>query len=247
MSNPDFNISVDLSSLGVNDQLSPQVVKAIGASLQTSLALIKDKWQISIQNKLHSTRPLYLQGLGFDSIVYPYDSPFSGAVVLKGKLPNMLEKGFPSFNIKLGFSKSGRIKKKKNGGWYLTIPFRHSTPGAHMYGQPMTRDVYRVAKKLNPYQSGLGNTRLNWPGAGETSWTGYQWKTNKYSGMTRIVKSYQKATQSQYMTFRRASDKSDPRSWWHPGYQGAKIAESLLPYARKTFVDVLTSNLNNGN
>ena len=108
----------------------------------------------------------------------------------------------------------------------------------------MTKDVYKVAKKLNPYHSGLGNTSLNWPGAGDVSWTGYQHKTNKYNGMVRIVKSYQKATQSQYMTFRRVSDRSDPLSWWHPGYAGVHAAEKIMPYAEKTFMEILTDNIN---
>lgn len=239
-----FNVSVDLDSLGINDQLSPKVVGAIEASLQTSLAIIKDRWQTEAQRKLKSSRPLYLQGLSFDSVIYPYDSPFSGAVMLKGTLPNMLEKGFSAFDLKIGFGKSRRITKTKSGGWYLTIPYRHSTPGSFMYGQSMSKDVYGVVKKLNPYKSGLGNTTLSWPGAGDTSWTGYQHKTNKYNGMVRIVKSYQKTTQSQYMTFRKVSNNSDPMSWWHPGYNGVKIAESLMPFAKKTFVDILTNNLN---
>lgn len=240
-----LNVTVDLGGLGIDDQLSPQIVGAIQSSMQTSLAIIRDRWQTSVQNKLNSTRPLYLMGLNFDSIQYPYENnAFSGAVVLRGQLPNMLEEGFSAFDMKIGFSKSKRIKKKDNGGWYLTIPLRHSTPGSFMYGQAMGKDVYGVAKKLNAYKSGQGNTRLNWPGAGDVSWTGYQRKTNNYNGMVRIVKSYQKATQSQYMTFRRVSDTSDPMSWWHPGFSGVKIAESLMPFAEKTFIDVLTTNLN---
>lgn len=240
-----LNVTVDLKGLGIDDQLSPQVVGAIQASMQTSLAIIRDRWQTSVQNKLNSTRPLYLMGLNFDSIQYPYENnAFSGAVVLRGQLPNMLEEGFPDFDMKIGFSKSKKIKKKDNGGWYLTVPIRHSTPGSFMYGQAMGKDVYGVAKKLNAYKSGQGNARLNWPGAGDVSWKGYQRKTNNYNGMVRIVKSYQKATQSQYMTFRRVSDTSDPMSWWHPGFSGVKIAESLMPFAEKTFIDILTTNLN---
>lgn len=239
-----LTVRVNLNDLGVNDTLSPQIVDVVENSIRTSLALVRDRWQTEVQNKLNSTRPLYLQGLQFDSIMYPYESPLSGAVVLKGELPNMLEKGYGAFDIKIGFSKSPKITKKKNGGWYLTIPFRHSTPKAFMYGQAMTKDVYKVAKKLNPYHSGLGNTSLNWPGAGDVSWTGYQHKTNKYNGMVRIVKSYQKATQSQYMTFRRVSDRSDPSSWWHPGYAGVHAAEKIMPYAEKTFMEILTDNIN---
>ena len=107
-----------------------------------------------------------------------------------------------------------------------------------MYGQPMPKAVYKKASKL-----GAGET-LSFPGAGDVSWKGYQRKNKTYDGLQRIVKSYQKATQSQYMTFRRVSDKSDLNSWWHPGYSGVKIAEGLMPFAQKTFVDMLTTNLN---
>lgn len=239
-----INIKPEILNTSLSGQLSPQIIGAIENSISTSLSLIRDRWQSEAQNKLMSTRAEYLLGLQFDSIVMPYDSPLSGAVVLKGKLPNMIENGWNQFDMKIGFSNSPRIKKKKDGGWYLTIPYRHMTPGAYMYGNAMPKDVYGVAKKLNPYQSGAGNTSLNWQSPAGKSWTGYQHKTNYYNGMVRIVKSYQRATQSQYMTFRRVSDKSDPMSWWHPGYHGAHIAESLTPFATRTFVDILTNNLN---
>lgn len=239
-----ITINPRIVSPSLDGQISPVVQSAIEGSIMTSLSIIKDRWQTEAQNKLMSTRADYLLGLQFDSIVMPYDSPLSGAVVLKGKFPNMLETGWSQFDMKLGFSQSPRIKRKKDGGWYLTIPYRHMTPGAYMYGNAMPKDVYGVAKNLNPYQSGPGNTSLNWQAAPGQSWTGYQHKTNKYAGMVRIVKSYQKATQSQYMTFRRVSNTSDPMSWWHPGYHGVHIAESLSPFATKTFVDILTNNLN---
>lgn len=234
-----LTVTVDLDKLGINDQLAPQVVNAVQSSIQASLAIIRDRWQTEVQNKLNSARPLYLQGLQWDSVMFPYDGDmFSGAVQLQGKFPNMLETGFTAFDMKIGFSKSDRKIKKKDGGWYLTIPFRHSTPGSFMYGQPMPKAVYKKASKL-----GAGET-LSFPGAGDVSWKGYQRKNKTYDGLQRIVKSYQKATQSQYMTFRRVSDKSDPNSWWHPGYSGVKIAEGLMPFAQKTFVDMLTTNLN---
>ncbi len=149
----------------------------------------------------------------------------------------MIELGTSPWDMKVGFSKSDKKIEKTDGGWYLTIPMRHSTPGSFMYGKPMPKDVYKNAKKLGHKQS------LSYPGAGDKSWTGYQRKNKTYDGLTRIVKSYSKTTQSQYMTFRRVSDKSDPSSFWHPGFKGVKIAESLLPFAQKTFAELITSNL----
>lgn len=237
-------VIVDLKSMGIDDQLSPKIVSSVQSSIQTSLALIKDRWVQEAQKKLHRTRADYLLGLQFGGIIYPLDDPFSGAVRLSGTLPNMIESGFKSFDMKIGFSKSTRLTRKKDGGWYLTIPFRHSTPNSYMYGQTMSKDIYGVAKKLNPYKSGLPNTRLKIAGIGDKSWTGYQRKSNQYNGLVRIVKSYQKATQSQYMTFRRVSNNSDAMSWWHRGYKGVRIADRLMPYAESTFLQILKHNLN---
>ena len=240
MSSYGFNITVDVSNLKINDQLSPQIATAIRGAIQSSLAMVRDRWQQEVQQKLKSSRMLYLQGLGFDSVVYPIDSDgFAGAVQLKGKFPNLLETGFSAFDIKRGFEKSPKAHKSKSGGWYLTIPFRHSTPNSNgMYGSPLPKDVYKSARKLP------NGGRLSFPGAGDKSWTGYQHKNKKYDGLTRIVKSYQNANQSQYFTFRRVSNNSDPMSWWHPGYAGLKIAAKLMPFARSTFLDMLTNNLN---
>ena len=232
-----FSINVDIDNLNISDQLSPPVTSAITSAIQTSLALIRDKWQTEVQNKLNSTRPLYLQGLGFDSIIFPLSQGFAGAVRLNGKFPNMLEQGFSAFDMKEGFSKSSKVKIKKSGGWYLTIPIRHSTPNSYLFGKPMSKDVYGVAKQLGHQQS------AKFKGAGDKSWNGYQHKSNMYDGLTRIIKSYQGSKQSQYMTFRRVSDKSDPASWSHPGFSGVKVAEKIMPFAESTFVAILSNNL----
>ena len=234
-----IDIRVDLEKMGISGQLTPVITGAIQGALQTSLAVVRDRWQTEVQNKLNSSRPLYLQGLQWDSVVYPYGNAFTGAVVLKGKFPNMLETGFTAFDMKVWFSKSDRKITKKDGGWYLTIPMRHSTPGSFMYGRPMPRDIYGLAKNLAHKES------LSIKGQGDVSWTGYQRKHKTYDGLTRIVKSYQKATQSYYMTFRRVSNNSDSLSWWHPGYEGVKVAPKLESFAEKTFTDLLKYNLNN--
>lgn len=229
-----------MADLSFSDQFSPLVVRAVQDSITTSLALIKDRWQTDVQKKLHSTIPLYLMGLDFNSIIYPFEgNAFTGAVELHGKLPNMLETGFGAFDMKTGFSKSKHITRKKDGGWYLTIPFRHSVPGSFMYGKPMSKDLYKQASSLKHKE------RLSFPGAGAISWTGYQHKNKIKHGLTRIIKQYNKTSQSQYLTWRRVSDKSDPKSWMHPGYKGVKIAKSLETYAQDTLVKLLRYNLNN--
>ena len=240
------NINVDTTTLGINldVMVGSALADAVQLSIMNSLAVVKDEWQRRVQQKLNSTRPLYLLGLDFDSVVYPYNNdPFAGAVVLRGKFPNMLEAGFPAFDEKIGFSKSNRRHTTKSGGWYLTIPMRHSTPGSFMYGRPMPKNIYGQARKLN------NREHLSIQGGQKTSWTGYVHKNNIYDCLTRIIKSYHNpntgktTNQSQYFTFRRVSDKSDPLSWMHPGYSGVKMAEELSPFALQTLERELKKNL----
>lgn len=231
-----MDIKVDLSKYNLN-QLNSQVDIAIQSAVSVSLAVVRDKWISKTQSSLNSTRPAYLLGLDMNSIVYPYEkNPFSGAVVLHGKFPNMLEQGFPAFDEKIGFSKSSRKITSKDGkNWYLTVPMRHSTPSAFMYGRPMPQSIYKQAKQLQDRESLKDSSQP------KTSWTGYQHKSSIYNGLTRIIKSYINpitnavTKQSQYMTFRRVSSKSDSSSWWHPGYQGVHIAKSLQSEAQSIF------------
>lgn len=230
MSGKSLEFDIQRYGLTINDMLAPRIVSAIESAMTVSLAVIKDKWQSEAQQKLNSTRPLYLMGLDFNSIIYPYGGDsFAGAVELQGKFPNMLESGFSAFDMKVGFSKSSKKIPTKSGGWYLTIPMRHSTPGSFMYGKPMPKNIYKQAKTLNNGGS------LSVKGGQQKSWTGYQYKSNIYDGLTRIIKDYGKTKQSQYFTFRRVSNNSDPMSWQHPGYVGVKLAEQLTPFALTTF------------
>ena len=233
-----FNFSAGVNSPNLSGNIADPIENALRNSVQTSLAIIRDRWQREAQNKLKTARVDYLMGLSFNSIVYPMDSNgFVGAVQLDGKFPNMVERGFKPFDMKIGFGKSSRITQTKDGGWYLTIPFRHTTPKSNGgFGAPMPKAVYNIAKKLSP------GSKMSVQGGNRTSWTGYTHKNNIYDGLQRIVKSYQRTSQSQYYTFRRVSNKSDAMSWWHPGYTGVKIAESLMPFAQQTFIDTLTQN-----
>lgn len=232
-------IQVHIKGLeGLSDSIMQGVNSAIYKSINDSLLVIRDSWQEKAQQKLNSTRADYLLGLSSDSIRYPFDNnPMVGAVVLMGKFPNMLEEGFQPYDMKDGFANSSKKRASKKGGWYLNIPIRHSTPGRYQHGPPMPRAIYNQASKLPNWGS------LSIKGGQDTSWKGYQHKSNKYDGLTKIIKSYANSSQSQYMTFRRVSDKSDPSSWWHPGYAGVKIAESLESEARKVFEASIRANI----
>ena len=80
-----------------------------------------------------------------------------------------------------------------------------------------TDDYYRKTKKLRIPQQ--GNRLLE-----------YTWKSGKFEGMIKLQKTYKEGVQNTYLTFRRVSLKSDPDSWWHPGFKQIRILEKLAHY-----------------
>lgn len=206
----------------------------ISNALKATLAYAKSTWTSIAQQELKSSREDYISGI---SAVIMED-PLSGYITLKGKFPVMLEQGFNQFDIKSGFEKSPKAKSKPDGGWYLTVPYRHYTTST--FNPTMPKDIMKQAKNLNPGEqlsealvSALGYKR-------GTSHTGYQWKNTMYDNLTRITKEYDSGKiHSQYITFRRVSDNSDPNSWIHPGYKGLKALDKVAPMTEKFFYDYM--------
>lgn len=232
MSQVDINIQFPS---GFSNVLNNQIQAAASASISSTLMAAKSKWEQIAQTKLNSTRADYLLGLNADnSITFP--DAFTGVLTLRGKWPNMLETGFPAYDMKAGFMGSKYVKHNKDGGWYLTIPMRHRSPnstGSAVGGSPMPADIYAQARQLRGNTGRLTGTETNYPA--QTSWTGYQHKNGIYEGMVKNTKQYNKTKQNTYFTFRRVSDKSDPQSWWHPGFEGVKALPEVITFTQDTF------------
>lgn len=227
---------------GWSGVLASQIEGAARLAVSSTLMATKSYWEQEAQKRLTTTRNDYLLGLSADNSVEFPDS-FTGVLTLRGKWPNMLEEGFPSYDMKTGFQNGKRVKQKKDGGWFMTVPFRHRTPdtsGSAVGGKAMPEDIYAKARVLAGGQR-LTGTEKEYPA--RTSHTGYQHKNGIYEGMKKVTKTYDKATQNQYYSFRRVSDKSDPSSWWHPGFPGIKAIDVVESYAEKTFKQVLPYNI----
>lgn len=210
-----------------------------------SLAIgLYDEWVSEAKKSLGSTRQEYINGL-----IIGDDGPLTSKVTLVGILPNELENGKSPFDMKDGFENSPKRKEKKDGGWYLTIPFRHATPGSvgesSLFSSVMPEDIFKqmaaVAKQTPSNQTPVLKNKdlpaefqtkgvrkeIKVPETNEV-FKAYKHKSAIYAGLTKITKQYDKASQSQYMTFRRVSDKSDPDSWIHPGFNALKLGEKAL-------------------
>ncbi|UXR28856.1 hypothetical protein [Bacillus paranthracis] len=232
------NLEINVPT-GFSNVLNNQIQQATQAAISSTLMATKSKWEQVAQQKLNTTRADYILGLNADnSLEFP--DAMTGILTLRGKWPNMLEEGFTSFDIKDGFAASMKKKMKKDGGWYLTVPFRHRTPnstGSAVGGKAMPTDIYSQARALQGNTGRLTGTEQQYPA--QTSWNGYQHKSGIYEGIQKNTKQYDKTSQNTYASFRRVSDKSDPQSWWHPGFAGIKAVDTVYPFAQQTFERVL--------
>jgi hypothetical protein len=179
---------------------------------------------------LKSSRQEYKAGLGVEKI-----DDMSYAVVLKGWLPNGIEQGLEGFDEKMGFKSSSKAHQTKNGGWYLTIPFRHASAGAigesEVFSGVMPKPVYKEAKKLDlgetldlkklPNEFQIPSIRPQVITKSKT-FEAYQHKSSIYAGMIRKQDVSGRGT---YTTFRRVSENSDANSWVNSGIEARNFAE----------------------
>ncbi len=201
--------------------------------------------------KLKTTRQDYVQALRLEQID---DNIY--ILSLDGRLANATEDGYGTFDMKPGLINGPKSKVSKEGFRYNTVPFFHS-PNSKAplsdYGEFLRSQVKEIIKKnkLNRvFKNPDGGKPLQGVVARVKN-TGIK----DLEGLVKIQKTYEKTTQSIYMTFRRVSSKSglpDPQrqilmgpsdAWIHPGYQGAKIFPLIEDYIQEEFENIITTLL----
>lgn len=168
---------------------------------------------------------------------------------------DIIENGQAPHDMKHALLNSAKAKIGKNGKRFITIPFRHGTPGSTGL-RSMPKGIYDQAKQLG-YSRRNGFLRKAWGLVTTGQWKKYTWgdrlgndqtgrtthikphpgagytqKTGHYAGMVKMGQ----PGHTQYLTFRRVSDNSDPRSWQHPGVKPKPIREAVVQH---TQVEVL--------
>jgi hypothetical protein len=240
-------ISIDISDFVNKWNLSVQQADLLAYNILDEVSLnFAEEWRKVAGQELHQTkqeyqRSIYIEKPDKDSVI----------VGLKGFMPNAVERGIASFDEKTGFSKSTKRKVKKNGGWYLTIPFRFAVPGSvaesSIFSQILPGAVYKVAlntlknagdklqAKQLPAQFQVKGVRPEIVSqAQDQIFAQYEHKSSPYEGMIK--------SQGGYMTFRRVSDTSDPNAWIHSGIQAYNLSEKALANLQ---IDRIISNIKN--
>lgn len=248
----DFNIN----QAQVNDLLD-STVKAITYRFA-------EEWRNEANRTLKSARQEYIAN------IHVVDDGFAkGSVVLTGWLPNSIEEGLGSYDMKPGLLSGPNAKTGKDGARYNTVPFTFGTPGAlaENFSSIMPKDIYDVIKgkpQDKMVQGGGKSTKpltldeipvaFQMPEVkkvvlpGSKSIVDYQHKNSIYEGMVRVKDSA--TNQNSYKSFRRVSDNSDEASWIHPGFPsetsdiaGKALKNFDVPALTGQIIDEWLSNL----
>lgn len=220
-------IFIDISEVASEFILSDEEVRSMSRYILSRVAEdYTSAWERLIGQNLHSTRNEYLKGI-FSEQPDDYNL-ILGLTPRQSSLALMLEEGASSFDIKQGFEKSSKKHQKKDGGWYLTVPFRWATSEAVAesgFSNKMPKAIERLVK-VSKEPLKLGNLPENLRKLGQNKTSGYNHKFNIYEGLQRTeIGSGQKEKRGGYMSFRRVSDKSDKDSWMHPGFEALKLMD----------------------
>lgn len=236
--------------------LESNVGEASEAALQGIVTSIMDgaraRWVELATEKLKSTAATYIAGI---QPVVGDPATTSARVELLGKLPNLVEQGMSAMDLHQAFLAPGK-GRRTSSGWARAIPFRHATPGAgYAAGVPMGAAYAGHANVASPVKLGraVHKAALQLAATTSTPSGGVAWGgrlreglapmlkpypvhlTDIYAGMYRQEKTYENATQNQYITFRTISihDDGSPNpqgTWIHPGIPPAMIAEEVAEY-----------------
>lgn len=201
------------------------------------------------QQALNQTRQRYIR-----NIKVVDTGRLEGTVMLdysKDPMVRMLEEGVSAFDMKQKMLSGRKVKIGRNGGRYVTIPFRWGTPNvvgdSDVFSGTLPQAVYNAVRKMpqNIPVSGGGmrtaglnvsqlSSNLQQPGmrksitdsAGKVLFKQYEHKTSLFQG---VIQQRDSATgQNRYFSFRRVSEKSDPDAFIHPGIQQYNLIQKAL-------------------
>lgn len=238
-----FNISFDISETVQEFSLQQVEVDSLSDYLLDRIVdEVMGKWEGLIDSSLNSTRDEYRRAMYTDRP--DSKTAIIGLTARESKLAMMIETGADAFDEKLGFENSKLRHEKKDGGWYLTIPFRHATSEAIM--SMMVPDMN--VSVLDFMKTGGMMEQSNLPEPFDEIQTHqiklntgslitYKHKAPIYEGMhRRDISSTINEKRGGYFTFRRVSDNSDPESWIHPGIQAKGLMEKAVEQSQLDLV-----------
>ncbi len=132
----------------------------------------------------------------------------------------LIEEGAKPFDMKIGLLNSPKAKVGKNGKKYITVPFRHGTPGTSGFNSVMPTSLYQKIKSM-PFGSVLKTGKIEGQDLSQYGKKTH-WKSGKFQGLTKVGRE----GHTGYYTFRRVSE--DSSGWIYPGQPAHKIFPGII-------------------
>lgn len=221
------------------DEITPEIQDTLNQMAESIAVTAYGKGTDYVNQKLHKTRLDYQNHFHYKKV------DASNHEIWLDKEAEHLEDGYQRFDMKPGILKGPKAKVSKKGVRYNTIPFKQASPGAatnlreQLMGEQMKQALKSGISRLTRQKTDLNKIQK---GADGKPLRGNVGKISKnpiihphLQGLTRYQKQYGGATQAQSMTFRTVTSKSDPASWWHPGYDGVHAFREMEKYVNDEF------------
>ena len=218
-------IKINISDVVKEFSLNGEELKKI--LIVTITSELEEEWTNQVNN-LKKSRAEYKRAM---SIYTETSSIIIELSERKSKLALMLEEGASPFDIKKGFELSPQKTEKKDGGWYLTVPFRWSTPEtlgeSEAFSNSIPKNLYKKISKEGyiKFDDLSQNQRILGIRQYIEGFDTYEHKSPLAQGLTKTSKV---KNQGVYHTFRRVSDRSDPNSWIHKGFKPKKLMDKAI-------------------
>lgn len=241
-----FSFSSKLDSLGYNlDAFEEETVELCRQAVAGLAKAAQAEWIRLAQVRLSTSREMYINGLrqAESFAVEKVGGENVYTISLIGEMPNAIESGMPSFDMKAsrpGWLGGSKAKVGKDGKKYVTVPFRHSTGSTARLdysGKAAAMDLKKELKKtVRAY--GLDRMKRASTGAvipGAVKRVPKDPDVHRYlHGLTKIqkpmagfTKSGMQRGSSQLMTWRRISENSPSDAWIHPGFQARNLLREV--------------------
>lgn len=226
-----FDVPGAISERAIEAYMNSIMIDIGAVARSEIIRLAKSKLNTTLRDYEMGVQPPRIEG---DSIV----------IEVLGKVANMVEEGWSGGDLRASLKSNPKARLSKSGKLYAFIPFRHGSPkSSGRSGAPMTKSVHQVAKGLGPTMTIPFAKGTKW---GEQTPSGLEPKlkehhqTDIYAGMYRQEKTYSKATQSGYVTFRTISEDS-AMGWQHPGIKQHNFLEQAAMHVDDVFQGVVDS------
>jgi len=236
--------------LGYNiEEFSVGVIAAMKVELARVASATHAEWTRLAQERLSTSRDLYLNGLRQAESFKSDKGGESYTLSLVGTMANNVEFGMESFDMKgvrPGWLGGKRAKTAKDGTKYVVIPFRHSTSASKRFSYSGKAKAAGLKKELKKVVKDYGLDRMMRAASGKVirgavSRVPNRAPVHKYlRGLTRVqtptkgkTKSGGQRGSSQLISWRVMSEKSPTDSWIHTGIEAKNLLREVKAFAEK--------------